>query len=112
MWCAFVRKRYDCKRGLLPPTVQNLLEWSHSFRCVGTFSNYVGYLRTICLARDFEMPPAGHPALHRAKASILKRMLFVERRAAMVGHDSFLLGCCALWPGRGCFYRRALFETS
>lgn len=74
-----MRDRYDSKQGLLPPTIHNVLEWSHTFRCVGTFSNYVGHVRTICLAKDLEMPPATHPAIHRAKEAIIKRMLFVER---------------------------------
>ena len=42
----------------------------------GTFSNYLGHLRTACLALDVPMPPADHPAVARAKTSIVKRMLF------------------------------------
>ena len=77
-----------------PPSVDTLLLWSHNFRCVvrfslycclaprsghrwqGTYSNYLGRLRTACLALEVPMPPAEHPAVIRAKTSIVKRMLY------------------------------------
>ena len=33
----------------LPPSVNELLAWSVTFRCKGTFSNYLGYVRVGCL---------------------------------------------------------------
>ena len=42
----------------------------------GTYSNYLGHLRTACLALEVPMPPAEHPAVIRAKTSIVKRMLY------------------------------------
>ena len=48
-------------------------------RCVGTFSNYLGYLRNACYALNMDAPPENHPALRRAKAAIIKRMVFTPR---------------------------------
>ena len=36
-------------RDLLPPKLEILLAWSMLFRCAGTFSNYLGYVKTACL---------------------------------------------------------------
>ena len=32
-----------------PPSVETLVAWSLMFRCEGTWSNYVGYVRTACM---------------------------------------------------------------
>ena len=48
-------------------------------RCFGTYSNYLGHLRTICYAAGFEAPPIGHPCLRRAMTAIAKRQMFQQR---------------------------------
>lgn len=48
-------------------------------RCIGTFGNYLGYLRGACHARGYEAPPLGHPAIKRAMVAIVKRELFDTR---------------------------------
>ncbi len=48
-------------------------------RCVGTFSNYLTYLRSACLALDIEAPPINDPVFRRAKAAIVKRLVFSPR---------------------------------
>ncbi len=62
-----------------PPSLEGIIAWSHAFRCVGTYANYTGYLRSACLALDLDVPPANHLAIQRAKFAIVKRMLFTPR---------------------------------
>ena len=81
-WIAFAHTRYGSAPQPLPPSLDGLLEWSNLFRCVGTFANYVGYVRTACVALGLEMPPASDAALQRAKGAIVKRMLFTKRCVA------------------------------
>ncbi len=78
-WISFSEIALGSSQNGFPPPLDALLEWSHNFRCVGTYSNYLGYLRAACLALDLEMPRADHPAIQRAKTSIVKRMLFRSR---------------------------------
>ena len=101
-WISFAKMRYGREEHLLPPSLDGLLEWSNLLRCLGTFSNYVGHVRTACIAHGLEMPQASHPALQRAKGAIVKRMLFTKRCAFRV-HI-----CCTACgfpcpPGLGCF---------
>ncbi len=95
-WFSFARLRYGSEE--FPPSLNGLLEWSHTFRCVGTYSNYLGYVRTACLALDKPIVEAGHPALHRAKASVVKRMMFTSRCAATCVQDLFSLPSLRLRP--------------
>ena len=37
---------------LLPPRLDILLAWSTLFRCVGTWKNYLGHVKTCCLLAD------------------------------------------------------------
>ena len=84
-----------------PPNLDDVLGWSHAFRYVlalvrfgaeghgastcmrcrslGTFANYLGYLRTACLAMGVKGPEQGHPALKRAMVAIVKREMFEQR---------------------------------
>ena len=48
-------------------------------RCLGTFCNYEGYVRTACLAMGMDAPPAENQALRRARGAIAKRMAFTKR---------------------------------
>jgi len=74
-WLEFVlvvKKDASCA---FPPTVDLILAWSYTFSNVGTFSNYLGYLRTICHCIDCEAPPVQHAAINRARVAIVKREL-------------------------------------
>ena len=80
-----------------PPTVDDLVKWSHMFQSVGTFCNYEGkhncgvcfifnfacdlqgYVRTACLALNIRATLAYEPALRRAKGAIIKRMMSSTR---------------------------------
>ena len=72
----FCHELYGCSDMGYPPTLDGIVLWSLTFQCVGTFANYVGYLRGACLALDLDLPPVEHPAVKRAKIGIIKRMLF------------------------------------
>jgi hypothetical protein len=81
-----------------PPQLEDILVWSNSFRfatavtygrlsvcallatrCMKTFGNYLGYVRSSCHAVGCEAPPVGHPAISRAMISIGKRSLSSSR---------------------------------
>ena len=72
----------------LPPTVDLFLGWSHTHRCVGTFSNYVGHVASACLARGIDCPSTTHPAVVRAKHAIAKRLLFVSAEQGFIKQRS------------------------
>ena len=71
----FAERAYGCVEHGFPPTVEGILAWSCFFKCVGTFSNYVGYLRCACCAINIQCPEAGDAAIQRAKVTILKKMV-------------------------------------
>ena len=80
-WVNFIgalHRSYECA---FPARLDDVLSWSHVFRCVGTWSNYMGYLRTASVALDLPCPAADHPALKHAKIGVLKRMLHTPRCA-------------------------------
>ena len=81
-----------------PPQLEDILGWSNAFRravagkfaclcecalpvarCLKTFTNYLGYVRTSCYAVGCDAPPAGHPAICRAMIAIAKRGLSSSR---------------------------------
>jgi hypothetical protein len=95
-----------------PPTVDGLLLWSHNFRCVGTYSNYVGHVRTLCLAMDVPMPSADHPALARAKSSIVKRMLFSPRPRMFIQRTMVRNMCLSVERGLLSFDMAMLWLTA
>ena len=63
----------------LPPTVDELLAYSMHFRCRGTFSNYIGYLRVGCLADGVATAVFDDPAIVRAKKAVGTRGHFSPR---------------------------------
>lgn len=79
-WLKYIRTIYcseeEQERHAFPPSMQNLLGWSNCFQCLGTFTNYLGYLRSACHAQGCDAPPVGHPALRLAMISIVKRELY------------------------------------
>ena len=63
----------------LPPRTEDILAWSSTFRCVGTFANYLGYLKTACQAIWPDAPPIAREAIKKAMISIIKRGQFTAR---------------------------------
>ena len=78
-WISFIETAYGDVGRAFPPKVEDVLIWSNLFRCVGTFCNYLGYLRGACCAIAVDAPPVGHPALRRCMNAIAKRQLYTER---------------------------------
>ena len=78
-WFAFAEALLGSSEAGWPPQIDHMLAWSHTFRCVGTFCNYEGHVRTACLALDLQFPAADNPALRRARGAIAKRMLHTQR---------------------------------
>ena len=81
-WVDYICLTYpevECARRVLPPLLSDVAAWSCTFRCFGTFSNYLGYLRSVCEATGYEAPPTGHPVIKRAMVAIAKRGLCKER---------------------------------
>lgn len=105
-WQRFINIAYGDSAAAFPPKLASVLEWSNTFRCLATFCNYLGYLRTYCCAMDCVPPPYGHPALRRAMGAIAKRQLFTPRLIV----DVFLVLCANVdlifrLPGQRCFCR-------
>ena len=67
-----------------PPSLEDVLGWSNTFRCVGTFCDYLTHLRAACHANGFDAPPIGHPAIKRAMVAVVKRELFTKRNKLFV----------------------------
>ena len=78
-WVNFIGSLHGSYDSAFPARLDDILVWSHVFRCVGTWANYVGYLRTASVALDLPCPAADHPALKHAKVGVLKRMLYTPR---------------------------------
>jgi len=66
-------------RSALPPPMDIVLAWSETFRCARTFSNYIGYLKTACLALEFDIDHMNPLLIRRAVMSIKKRNLWQPR---------------------------------
>ena len=69
-----------------PPTIDTFLGWSHTHRCAGTYSNYVGHVASYCVAVGIECPCTRRPALGRAKIAIAKRLLFESPEQKCIQH--------------------------
>ena len=97
-WFEFSEFRYG--EDVFPPDLGGILEWSNTFRCVGTFVNYAGYVRTACIALDMPYVKNSHPAMQRAKLSVVKRMMFTSRCCAprcFLSNEAVLRNCTCLW---------------
>ena len=80
-WIEYIQITKGSHATAFPVAVDDVLAWSMTFRCIGTFANYLGYLRSACCALGQQPPPVGHPAIKRAMTAIGKRMLFSPRCA-------------------------------
>ena len=83
-YIAIAHGSVDADRMAFPPSLDDVLGWSNTFRCVGTFCNYLSHLRAACHANGFDAPPVGHPAIKRAMVAVVKRELFTKRNKLFV----------------------------
>lgn len=72
------------ERHAFPPKLHDVLGWSNTFQCVGTFGNYLSYLRGACHAIGCEAPPVSEPAIRKAMIAIAKRQLFRSREKMFI----------------------------
>lgn len=73
-WQDFARRalRYNANDDL-PKTHLDLVAWSETFRSAGTWSNYLGAVKTACLMLGHTTEPFRHELVQRA-TKVLKRM--------------------------------------
>ena len=99
-WLAYVELvcgEEQAAEAAFPPALIDVLGWSNTFRCIGTFANYLGHLRGACLALGFDAPPVGHQALRRAMRGIANRQLH-EARPKMFLKKSACFRVCVSPP--------------
>ena len=97
-WIEFVEAAYGDDKHAFPPPLEGVIAWSLSFRCAGTFCNYLGFLRGACYALGVDAPAVGHPALRRAIGAIVKRQLFTERCCSLRRPGSLHPASCLQRP--------------
>jgi hypothetical protein len=56
-----------------PPTVSGLLGWATAFSSKGTFTNYLGAVKSVCLMKGVSTNAFGEEVISRAKMAIQKR---------------------------------------
>lgn len=81
----------------LPPTLDELLAWSCTFRNAGTFSNYLSYLKAGTLLVGRCASVFDNDVLRRAKRSIRNRDGFKRRERMFIQMDivrSIVMACC------------------
>ena len=104
-WFEFVELIYGFAKVesmALPPRLDDVLAWSNTFRCAGTFGNYLGYLRGACHALGYDAPVVGHPTIKRAMIAIVKRECFKSRQKMFI--NKYVLA--SVWaPGCACVLR-------
>jgi hypothetical protein len=118
LWCSFVKALHGQEEAGWPPRLDDMLAWTHSFTCLGTFCNYEGQVRTAAIALGLPVPAACDPALKRARGAIAKRMLsaprpkvFLQRSTVfnMLAVDTEMLGM--LWVASYVFLLRVPSEA-
>ena len=72
----------------LPPTLDELLAWSGTFRCAETFSNYLSYLKVGTLLVGGCVSVFENDALRRAKRSIKHRVGYKRRDRMFIQLDT------------------------
>ena len=82
-WMSFMRAM-DPTAPFFPPQLAYLMAWSRMFRCARTFANYLGHVRTGCTVAGQSTAALDDPSLKRAKLSIAKANLFVQREKKFV----------------------------
>ena len=66
----------QCEADASPPSVDDLLAWSMLFRHPTTLSNYLDYLKLVCMLVRKSTSVFDDPAAKRAKRAIAKRVSF------------------------------------
>ena len=83
-WICFARNVLGVKGSLWPPKEHDITAWSNMFRAEGTFSNYLGHVKTGCMLVNAPIDILEGPVVKRAKLAIAKREQFVPREKQFV----------------------------
>jgi len=92
-WVQYVYTAYGeqaTKEHAFPPKLCDLLGWSNTFRCAGTFCNYLSYVRKMCQIMDVESPKPDDQSLRSAILAVHKRDQFTPRQKMFVSRCA----CC------------------
>ena len=79
-WLEFVDVALGGQSNAFPPSRGGLLAWSKTFRCAGTFSNYLSCVKLACELVGASTEVFRADELRRAKIAIRKQGGFVQRR--------------------------------
>ena len=72
-------------KSAFPISTEIILAWSTTFRCAGTFRNYVGYVKTANALLGYSEANVNQRAIHRASSCIKQRHQWVPREKLFVG---------------------------
>ena len=75
-----------CEADASPPSVDDLLAWSMLFRHPTTLSNYLDYLKLVCMLVRKSTSVFDDPAAKRAKRAIAKRGILKSRPPMFLQH--------------------------
>jgi len=78
-WLEYVEIARGPTAEAFPVNMSDVLGWSMTFRCLGTFGNYLSHLRGAACAIGFDPPPVGHPAIRRAMRAVANRCMSSPR---------------------------------
>ena len=78
-WFAYIDSVHQGRIRYFPPACADILAWSTLFRSVGTWNNYLNYLRTGCMLVQASTEVFSDPAVRRTTTSVLKAGNFVAR---------------------------------
>lgn len=78
-WLEYISIVHGMDNCAFPPVLDDILGWSLTFRCLGTFGNYLTHLRAACCAWGHPPPPVGDPVIKRAMNAVAKRQLHTPK---------------------------------
>ena len=111
-WTRYIRIVYgddEAELRAFPPRLNDVLAWSKTLHCLGTFCNYLNYIWVPCHAIDCEATLVDNVAIRGAMIAIKKRELhhprlkmFIDRHmlcnmVLAVGRDWEHMSGAALW---------------
>ena len=85
-WEAFCVRVLKHPRIQIPPSAADLVSWGALFRCAGTYSNYVSYVKVGCLLAGASVSVFKSPEVLRGKAAVGARHDFVPRPRLFIRH--------------------------
>ena len=84
---AFAENVLGRRVGVLPPSLDEILAYSTTFRCDETFTNYLGYLKVGCMMAGKPTEVFSDNAIKRSKRAIRRRRGFTKRKKMFLQGD-------------------------